>query len=198
MGKTELSKRGTDENKLSDRERRFVNEYVIDYDGKRAAIASGYSAPNVAAQRLLKRPTIMRAIGKREYITSEELQLSLGDVIEQLYYCVTRSAEDFCDEEGHLITDVHKLSKRARAAIDGIEQTVHLDNQGGQTIKTRLRLVPKAAAIDMAMKHKGAYAPVKVESEHTIKLDWSTIQGRDDKPDAIEQRLIAEGKGIED
>lgn len=194
MGRTELTSRGTDEEKLTDKERRFVMEYVISYDGAKAARAAGYSAPGVSAAQLLKRRKVMRAIGKREYEMSQKLELKLEDILTQLYYCVTRTADDFCDENGKLVTDVNLLNERAKATIDGIEQTCHIDAEGNQTIKTKLKLVPKAVSIDMAMKHKGAYAPVTVEDVTKPKLDWDSITGRDEAPDPIEQRLLEEGK----
>ena len=49
--------------RLSSRQQAFVNAYLLDPHGGRAAEAAGYSTPAVAACRLLKHPYIQHALG---------------------------------------------------------------------------------------------------------------------------------------
>ena len=64
------------------------------------------------------------------------------------------TATDFCDPKtGEVITDIRKLSKRARAAIEKIEQkkTISFDVDGNEitVINTTLRLVPKFVRLNL-------------------------------------------------
>ena len=190
---------------INDRMRRFCVEYASNgYDQKAAALAAGYSekSASVSACILMRKPEIRREIAKIERDTFERLELKRDDILLQLYDCVTRNAGDFCDETGKIVTDVSKLSRRARNVIDGIEQDVHqqFDKDGnvvGETIKTKLRLVPKTGAIDMAMKHKGLFAPTLVQGEAKVAIDWDAMTKLASEPDVIEERLIEEEKVID-
>ncbi|MFZ9343493.1 MAG: terminase small subunit [Candidatus Nanopelagicaceae bacterium] len=203
MGSTDLKKYRLNkhkEAKLTDKERAFIAEYQVDYNATRAAKAAGYSekTAQVTGAKLLSKPHIARAIGASQQAKIEKLELSAEEVLKQLYYCVTRSAKDFCDEEGKIITDVSKLNARACATIDGIEQDVYFDNEGNQHVKTKLKLVPKASAMDMAMKHKGLFAPTKIESKSVLNWD-AIVEGVSQLPsmdDVVEQKLLEQEKAL--
>ena len=168
--------------KLSLRKLRFVSEYLVSLNEVQAGKAVGVSAPT--ARKWLTDPVISRMITFEDRKTCEKLELSREEILLQLYYCVTRSAADFCDEDGKIITNVNQLSERARNTIDAIEQDVYYDQEGNQCLKTRLRLVPKATAIDMAMKHKGLFAPQQIDvATSRPVLDWSNLYG---KPEGVE------------
>lgn len=169
--------------KLSLKELRFVSEYLACMDPCVAAVKAGYSKP--MGKKLLANPIIAKMIAYEDQKTCEKLELSREEILLQLYYCVTRNAADFCDEDGKIITDVRFLSERARNTIDSIEQDVYYDMEGNQCLKTRLKLVPKATALDMAMKHKGLFAPQQVDLALSNRpvLDWSKLYG---KPEGVE------------
>lgn len=167
--------------KLSDRQRRFVMEYCVDCKAGEAARRAGYTgATSVTAGRLLANPVIKSAIAKRQMFLAQGFTVKSKDVLRQLIYALTRDALDFCDKEtGLIITDIRKLPPRARACIDGVEQevTVLHDSKGhpiGQRVKTKLKLVPKAKAIEMAMQHKGLFKPTNASSEK-VDVDWDKI-----------------------
>lgn len=191
MLKNQGVSRSKQETLLTDKQRRFASEYLIDYNSKQAAIRAGYSEKIAAATgcQLLKHPLVSKIIGHQETKLIKRLELSAEEILEQLYYMCTRSAADFCDENGKIITDVHKLSKRAQNTIDGIEQDIWYDGEGNQHVKTKLKLVPKTGAIDMAMKHKGLFAPTKVDNK--VSLDWDSLHGKPpEEPDPVEMRLL--------
>lgn len=173
--------RNYDPMKLTPRQKRFVHEYCVDCKAADAARRAGYTGPvSVTAGKLLAHPVIKTAIAKRQMFLAQGFTVKSKDVLRQLLYTLTRDALDFCDPEtGMMITDIRKLPPRARASIDGVEQevTVLHDSQGkpvGQRIKTKLKLVPKAKAIEMAMQHKGLFKPTNATSEK-VEVDWDKI-----------------------
>ncbi|MCK9570481.1 terminase small subunit [Candidatus Pacearchaeota archaeon] len=182
----------TGEKELNEKSLLFVAEYLVDFNSTRAAIAAGYSKKTAGVKgcQLMKRPDIARVIKQFQKEDLERCQLTREEVLLQLYYCATRSAADFCDENGRIITDVQRLTKRAQNTIDGIDQTVSYDQDGNEIVRTRLRLVPKSDAINMALKHMGMYAPEKHDVTVHPGLDFDKLAKEDRPPDEIEAELL--------
>jgi len=199
MPKTELLNRSPNQDdidKLTDKQMEFINQYLIHRDATKAAKAAGYKPRNAGQQgaKLMAHPIINRIIGVRERKHVEELDLKASDVLLQLFYVTTRTARDFVDDTGRIITNVNELNDRACAAIDGIDQDIKIiygpDGEVvGEQIKTKLKLVPKASAIDMAMKHKGLFEVN--DDEGVVKnLPWDELYGDgSNDPDEIEEQL---------
>lgn len=64
---------------LNDRQQRFVQEYMVDYNATRAAVAAGYSektARSIASENLTK-PDIVDAINTRKAELEEEYKLRI-------------------------------------------------------------------------------------------------------------------------
>lgn len=172
----------------TNKQRVFVEEYLVDFNGTRAAKVAGYSVPQVESSKLLQKPHIAKYIEDSIEAKRAALELSREDILLQLYYLATRKAGDFVDEDG-AIKPIHQMSERAQAAIDGIEQEVFVNEEtGDKRIKTKLRLSPKATAIDLAMKHKGLFAPDK-QDVRLVKVDLTQLYEPVDEPDEIEARI---------
>lgn len=203
MALTKLNKYSVKNSKLTDKQRAFVNEYTKDYNGVRAAIAAGYSpkAAKVQATKLLKMPWVAKAIGHIEFQSQKQHTIDREEILTQLYYCATRSGADFVDDSGCLINNIKSLPERAQQAIDSIKQRKKQytceDGTVIQEVQTELRLVPKAHAIDLAMRHKGLFAAEKVET--TVSVDTQLVKSfiqEMHKPliidiDPIEQKIQA-------
>lgn len=178
MGRTPTSYHGARKGSLTDQQRKFVTEYVKDYNGVRAAKEAGYKHPKVMAAKLLKKPDIKAEVG-RHHKDNENLSiLERERVLEELKVIVTRNIKDLVDEKG-IVKELHELPDDIARAIDGIKVKQMFDAEGevvGQTIE--IKLVPKLPAIDLAMKHLGLYSDTKVEHSGTIHLDWDSLLGK--------------------
>lgn len=183
-GHTEFSSIGSKQ--LNDKERLFVDEYLVLLDSKAAAIKAGYSPKSAQTQgcKLLTKPTVRREIGKLLREQHQDKALETGDILEQLYYIVTRDVREFVDDRG-ISLPIHCLGDRAAQSVDGFEQEVHetLNPETGEVIardiKNKLKLVGKAGAIEMAMKYRGLFAAEKQEVNHTgevkVGFDFSKL-----------------------
>lgn len=72
--------------KLTDKQKRFVEEYLIDLNATQAAIRAGYSedtARQIGAENLTK-PVIQQAIQQAQNERSERTQITQDDVIRRL------------------------------------------------------------------------------------------------------------------
>lgn len=145
----------------SPKQKEFINQYLILREGKSAAIAAGYS-PKCAgsmASQLLQMPRIKRELNRRLNLMAKRFEAQLGDAMEQLHCCATRQVDDLVDQKtGETITDLRKLPKRAKAAMDSYKEKVTFDGDGNRTVEREFKFVPKASALDMSFKIRGDYA----------------------------------------
>jgi len=192
MGSTSIksySSAGLDD--LNDRQFRFVQNYIVHLDGQQAAIDAGYNPKSAKSQavKLLNNTRVARAIGVLKRKGLEKAELSQEEVLEQLKHCVTRTSDDFLDEEGRLKPH-SEWNVRAKAALDGIKQRKRVlrgpDGEiMGEEIETEIKLVSKGGAITTAMRH----FENKLSKEDLIDkgLDWDAMY--DPKGDGASSEL---------
>lgn len=72
---------------MNDKQRRFVQEYLVDLNATQAAIRAGYSAKTAYSQgqRLLKHVEVAAAIAKGKQKRSDALELTQDDVVRGLH-----------------------------------------------------------------------------------------------------------------
>lgn len=140
---------------LSHRERRFVEEYLIDLNAKEAAIRAGLgktpkSASEIAC-RLRRKRHVAEAIGK---LMNERTGTTGSRVIEELGHLAFSDFTAFAKiENGCLIvTDTNQLTEAQRACIAEVSETI---GEHGRTIKIRLH--DKLSAIDKLAKVLNMY-----------------------------------------
>jgi phage terminase small subunit len=182
------SYQGTGVDELSDREYRFVEGYVIHLDGQRAAVEAGYKPTSARSQaaRLLSRTKIRRVIGVLKRRGLAKAELTQQQVLEQLKHCVTRTSDDYLDEDGKLKNHAD-WNERAKAALDGIKQRVRTlkDENGnviGEEVETEIKLVAKGGAIATAMRH---FADQLSSDDLTNRsIDWDEMYQPQNNPAA--------------
>ncbi|WP_085905834.1 terminase small subunit [Kiloniella majae] len=82
---------------LTERQKRFVEEYLIDFNATQAAIRAGYSPNSVkqSASRTLKNPLVQDAIEHAKSVRSQRLQVDadyvLKGAVELFERCMQRS-----------------------------------------------------------------------------------------------------------
>jgi phage terminase small subunit len=80
---------------LTPKQRRFVDEYLVDLNGSQAAVRAGYKvdhARQMAAQNLSK-PVIADAIAQAQLARSERIRITQDDVLRGLYREATWTGE---------------------------------------------------------------------------------------------------------
>lgn len=156
---------------LTPKQIRFCEEYVIDWNGARAAIAAGYSensAKEIACQNLTK-------VNIQEYIEKIKNDLSrLSGVtalrnINELAKMAYSNLADMVDESGTL-KPFDKLTDAEKAAISELYTESITIMEGDATVtKRKLKLHSKVQAIDLLNKMLGFNAAEKKEITAEIK-----------------------------
>lgn len=160
--------------KLSAKQRRFINEYVTDYDGCLAACRAGYAKKSASssAGRLLAMPEIVEGIRARQQERAERTQVTQDTVIRELAAVGFASLKDVCTwDDGHLVLiNSQDLSDAQAASIAEITETV--TTRGGTV---RVKQHSKLKALEMLAKHVGLYDPPEMESEEKSLEELSPV-----------------------
>ena len=136
------------EKKLTAKQKRFCDEYLIDMNITQAAIRAGYSKKTAYAigQENLKKPTLQNYIDKRMEEKEKELIADQNEVLKYLtsvIRCQSRSSVVVVENIGDYMSEAREMEKapdekeRLKAAellgkahgifTDRVEQTVDMD-----------------------------------------------------------------------
>lgn len=173
-------------NKLTPKQRRFIDEYLIDLNATQAAIRAGYSektAYSIGVQ-LLKKLEIQAEIQKRRNRLQNKLEITQERVLQELAAIAFASGADYAKvvNSGLLPTvemiPTKELPPEKLPAIAGIKA-----NQYGVEVK----LHDKVKALELLGKYLGTFdgGPAQEQTENNLfeAIDSIGEEGFDDLPE---------------
>src|SRR5215210_4507441 len=106
---------------LTDKQARFAEEYLLDLNGKQAAIRAGYSEDTAEQQaaRLLRNVKVAAAIAAGQAARSERTQVTADRVLRELADLAFFDPADLVRIPIEGPTDLAKRSERVRRAVLG-------------------------------------------------------------------------------
>lgn len=139
------------------RRTRFVKEFLIDQNATQAAIRAGYSekSAKVTGCRLLTDANVLRAIGERNEVINNKLDLTAERLKMELARLCYFDAANFFNPDGSAkaITDLDEDSRRA---IAGFEMAELYEGSGEERKQAgyikKFKLPDKTRAIELAMR----------------------------------------------
>jgi phage terminase small subunit len=139
---------------LSERQAAFALEYVIDLNGKQAAIRAKYkpSSADVMASRQLSKVNVQAAVAKLQAERSTRCQISADAVLRQYQRLAWSDPRKLFDAAGKP-KPIHELDDDTAAALAGFE--VSVDDDGHRTLK--VKWADKKMALDSVAKHLGMF-----------------------------------------
>lgn len=174
--------------KLTAKQQRFIDEYLVDLNATQAAIRAGYSekAARVTAAKMLTNANIQTAIQKRQNELQNKLGVTQERVIQELAAIAFANGTDFAKVVGAGVAvaiPTEQLSPEKLPAIAGIKQT-----QDGVEIK----LHNKVRALELLGKHLGMFT-------EKVEVNNSADEEKSKKLDAISDILkqMQEPKGAD-
>ena len=139
---------------------RFCREYIKDLNGKRAAIAVGYSAKTAdrAASRLLSNVEVQALLAKLTKKHADKLDLSAEKVLSELSSMGFSNMLDYMKvtEEGDAYVDLSSLTQEQAVAIQEITVDEYTEGRGKDARKvkrTKFKLVDKIRSLELLGKH---------------------------------------------
>lgn len=175
---------------LDDRERAFVLEYPLDFNAIRAAERAGYGKNNkTIAYEILRRPHVSDALLYDLELRAAKNNIIIDRVLEEI------ASVAFSRLDNYVIDDYGNISLRSGAPVDSIRavsrikkrirhEKDHNDNDV-VTYETDIYLWNKVEALNMLMKHLGAFIERKVTATGSLEELMKLMNNQPNDPRSI-------------
>jgi phage terminase small subunit len=156
---------------LTIRQQLFVQEYLIDLNGKQAAIRAGYS-PRVAevqASQNLRLPKVQAALTQAMADRAQKIEVRAEDVLREIALLSHSNIEHY------RIDDYGEVHLRPGAPPDAMKAVASLrkkilHTEAGTLYETEIRLWNKPTSVRMAAEHLGLLLPTQAASPTTVNV----------------------------
>ena len=156
--------------KLTDKQQRFVDEYLIDLNATQAAIRAGYSAKTADQQgsRMLANVKVKQAVAEKQAQRSKRTGVNQDRVVLELAKVAFAKMTDIVDSKGRIKEDA---SPDDLACIESIKYK-ESDNEYGGSVEREVKIASKLKALELLGKHLGMWSDkFNVTVEKSEKLD---------------------------
>lgn len=166
---------------MTQKQKRFVEEYLIDLNATQAAIRAGYSPETAGAigAENLKKPQIQNAIARHMAERSRRTGVNADRVLLELARIAFANAGDLIDAGDATLKD--DASRDDLAAI----QSIKVKDMGDMGIEREIRMADKLKALELLGRHLGIFNDrLRLDGRlDTGKLDSILAQLKDGAPD---------------
>ena len=166
---------------MTQKQKRFVEEYLIDLNATQAAIRAGYSPETAGAigAENLKKPQIQNAIAREMADRSRRTGVNADRVVLELARIAFANAGDLIDAGDATLKD--DASRDDLAAI----QSIKVKDMGDMGIEREIRMADKLKALELLGRHLGIFNDrLRLDGRlDTGKLDSILAQLKDGAPD---------------
>lgn len=142
--------------KLTEKQQRFVEEYLIDLNATQAAIRAGYSVKTADQQgsRLLANVKVQQAIAEQMAERSKRTGVNQDRIVMELAKIAFINAVDVIDSDSATI----KTGATAddTAAIQSVKVKI-IPTKDGEGVEREIRLNDKLKALELLGKHLGMW-----------------------------------------
>lgn len=141
--------------KLTDKQQRFVDEYLIDLNATQAAIRAGYSVKtaNEQGSQNLAKLSIQQAIAERMAERSRRTGVNQDRVVLELAKIAFVKMTDIVDSEGNIKGDA---AEDDLACIESVKYK-HSDTDIGYSEEREVKIASKLKALELLGKHLGMW-----------------------------------------
>lgn len=143
---------------LTDRQKKFCEEYIVDLNGKQAAIRAGYSeksAKELASETLTK-PNIINYLNLLKAKVSDKVEITVEMIRNEFRKHATFDIRKVYDENGAL-KNVHDLDDDTAMAIAGIKSTEITSEGIVIGYHKEVKTTDKLKALENLGKHVGFF-----------------------------------------
>lgn len=142
--------------KLTEKQQRFVDEYLIDLNATQAAIRAGYSVKNAdkIGSELLGKTRVAEAISEKMAERSKRTGVNQDRVVLELAKIAFVNAADVIDPGNATIKE--SASTDDTAAIQSVKVKTIMGKKG-EGVEREIRLNDKLKALELLGKHLGMW-----------------------------------------
>ena len=165
---------------LTDKQQRFVDEYLVDLNATQAAIRAGYSAKTANEQgaRLLANVSVQNAIRERQEVLKMKTEITQEWVVER-YRRIVEGCDKrlFFNDDGS-VKPPSQWSAEMGLAVAGFE-VQELGDEGLAVSVSKLRFQDAKAALDSLARHLGMFKDkVEVSVDESLAERLARARGR--------------------
>jgi len=146
--------------KLTPKQKRFVEEYLVDRNATQAAIRAGYSKKTAGqiGDENLKKPEIEKAIRLGEEKLSQRTKITQERVLQEYARIAFFDPRKLFNADG-TPKHISDLDDDTAAAIAGLDVLQEVNEDNGTTAYTKkYKIANKLGALDSVAKHLGMFA----------------------------------------
>ena len=139
--------------KLTEKQQRFVEEYLIDLNATQAAIRAGYSAKTADQQgsRMLANVKVQQAISVAMAERSKRTGINQDRVVLELARIAFVKMTDLVDSHGRIKDNATDL-----ACIESVKYK-QSESETGSSVEREVKISPKLKALELLGKHLGMW-----------------------------------------
>lgn len=160
---------------LTEKQKRFCDEYLVDLNATQAAIRAGYSpkTANEQGARLLANVSVQEAIAKAMAERSRRTGVNQDRVIQELARIAFVNPQDVINPEDASVRE--DAAEDDLACIQSVKVKT-MDGAKGTSMEREVKLNDKMKALELLGKHLGMFKD-KVELDTDIDLNITVDYG---------------------
>lgn len=168
---------------MNEKQRLFVQEYLVDLNATQAAKRAGYSEKTAGSTgwELLQKPEIAQAVQEAFRDRVDRTQVTQDRVIAEyaaIAFADVRDLMSWDEERVHLVPSAD-LGSRAAATIQTVKSKVtripREDDDDLERIELELRMHSKVSALDALAKHVGLGRTSPEDEEDVAHKIWRAL-----------------------
>jgi phage terminase small subunit len=143
---------------LTDKQRVFVKEYMLDLNATQAAIRAGYNERSARSQgqRLLTNDDIQKALQSELANRSQRVAVTADRVLSEIAKIAFSDVRKIFNADGSLIP-ISSLDDEAAACIAGCDLVTVNKGEGEVEYVAKVKMADKLKALELAGKHLGLF-----------------------------------------
>ena len=167
--------------KLTEKQQRFVDEYLIDLNATQAAIRAGYTSNSASEQghQLLQKTSVSNAIAKHMAERSKRIGVNQDRIVRELAKIAFVNLTDIVDEEGRIRSNATDEDLSCLESIKYKESS----SDTGDSVEREVKIASKLKALELLGKHVGMWNDklnVEMDAELNIHVDYGDEDECDD------------------
>lgn len=182
---------------MTPKQTRFVDEYLVDLNGKQAAIRAGYNPARAerTACELLAQRKVSEVVGERLAERSKRTQIDADWVLTRLSRDAQANIADLFDEAGKLKPASEWPEAWQQGLVVGVESFEEYAFEDGARVPVgmvrKVKLSDRAKYLEMIGKHVGVQA-----FREQLKASFAFEDLSDDELAAKRAALLAKAQGV--
>lgn len=159
---------------LTEKQRRFVDEYLIDLNATQAAIRAGYSVKRASeiGYQLLQKTTVQQAISEKMAERSKRTGINQDRILMELARIALLNSANVVNYEDATIKE--DALPDDLAAVASVKVKRFPTKDGGEGIEREIKFCDKVRALELAGKHLGMFKD-KLELSGGLAIEQSKL-----------------------